>query len=637
MTRRRREFFIRTLLITLISAAAAFTDARSQVLTLPLDQRPKWLRDEGMIMAGSWEPLTYRTRQGTLNGHVPTEEEWATWEYEHSAEVTQKMKDLGVNFVMMHCYKGAGMEVETRTMQDAARFSKQYHDAGLHVGVYAFSGAFLWEPLYRERHEAQNWALLDKDYKPYDYYNMGIRYYWNRNDPGAQAFYKKIVDFAVNEIHADLLHFDNYSKGPGRDANSTDRFREYLRETFTEEEREKMGAADLSTVIPPMNERPENMLDYAWLRFRSQSLAESYKDMGRYARSMKKDILLELNCGAPAGRIRTIDHGLQLQGGEALWSEGRPSGYADGKYTTRILSYKIARSMNNMVFFYANTPVSMAESMAFNTDCLGMICGFENGKIVSPGPAKEYKIEKVVPYIRFYKNRRELFRDAKVTTDVAVLRSFPSQVFADPDNAGLTSSVEQYCIDERVPFQIIYDAQLGHLEDYRVLALAGCVALSDEQVQQILKFVDRGGRLCVVGPVATYNEWMVARKEDVFQNVDKDRIVQTSADGDIGKALLQAVDGHYAANVTAPEGLYAEYTSVAGRQLVHLVNFRPEQPVKNVKVSLLVPDGKKVTRVSVASPDQKGDRAIKFNKKGHTISFMVPEVDTYSIAVMELN
>jgi hypothetical protein len=627
---------VRSLLVTVVIAVASFSDAASQVLTLPLDQRPKWLRDEGMIMAGSWEPLTYRTRQGTLNGHAPTDEEWATWEYEHSADVTQKMKDLGVNFVMMHCYKGAGMEVEKRTMEDAARFAKQYHDAGLHVGVYAFSGAFLWEPLYRERREAQNWAILEKDYKPIDYYNLGIRYYWNRNHPEAQAYYKKIVDFAVNEIHTDLLHFDNYSKGPGRDANSTDRFREYLRKNFTAEQREKMGAADLSLVIPPMNERPENMLDYAWLKFRSESLAASYKDMGQYARSMKKDILLELNCGAPAGRIRTIDHGLQLQGGEALWSEGRPSGFADGKYSTRIVSYKIARSMDNMVFFYANTPVSMAESMAFNSDCLGMVCGFEDGKIVSPGPGKEFKIEEVVPYIKFYKNRRTLFRDAKVISDIAVLRSFPSQVFSDPENAHLTSKVEQYCIDERVPFQIVYDAQLANLEGYRVLALAGCVALSNDQVQQILKFVDRGGRLCVIGPVATYNEWMVSRSGDVFDNVASDRIVRVDADGDIGKALLQSLDGQYAASVTARKGLFAEYTSVTGQLLVHLVNFRPEEPVKNVSVNMIVPKGKKVSRVSIASPDEKADRTIKFSKKGNAISFTVPEVSTYSVAIVEL-
>ena len=628
---------LRLLLIPAYFIFFGITNAYSQVLTLPLDQRPEWLRKEGMIMAGSWEPLTYRTRQGTLNGHVPTDEERALWEKEHSPEVTQKMKDLGVNFIMMHCYKGAGLEVEKETMQDAVRFAKQYRDAGLHVGVYAFSGAFLWEPLYRERREAQNWALLDENHKPFDYYNLGIRYYWNRNDTSAQAFYKKIVDFAVNDIKADLLHFDNYSRGPGTDLNSTLRFREYLRNTFTMEELEKMGASDLSLVFPQKESDLQNTLQYAWMRFKSASLAQSYKEMGKYARAMRKDILLELNCGGPGNRIRWIDHGQQFQGGEAFWSEGGPSGYSNGKYNTRIVSYKIARSHNNMIFYYANTPLSVAESMAFNTDWLGMVCGFENGEIVSPGPDKSHKIEEVLPYIRFYKTRRELFRDAQVTADVAVLRSYPSQVFSDDINAGLTSQVEQYCVNNRIPFQIVYDSQLDQLQRYRVLALAGCVSLSDEQVNKILDFVKQGGRLCVIGPLATHNEWMVKREQDMFANVPKDQMVHASAEDDIGRALRQSAGGQFSFDVSAGEGLYAEYTSTPGHQLIHLVNFQVEQPVKDVKLSMAIPHGKKVKRVRLASPDQKQDQTIRFTKKGREISFTVPEVGTYSIAVVELD
>ena len=624
----------------LISACCIFlgiTDIYPQVLTLPLDKRPEWLRKEGMIMAGSWEPLTYRTRQGTLKGHIPTEEERALWEKEHSPEVTQKMKDLGVNFIMMHCYKGAGLEVEKQTMQDAVRFARQYHDAGLHVGVYAFSGAFLWEPLYREDRGAQNWALLGEDHKPIDYYNLGIRYYWNRNHPEAQAFYKKIVDFAVNDIKADLLHFDNYSRGPGTDANSAIRFRGYLRNTFTADELKNMGASDLSMVFPQKEGDPQTALEFAWMRFKSESLAQSYKQMGQYARSMRPDILLELNCGGPGNRIRWIDHGQQFQGGEAFWSEGGPSGYSDGKYNTRIVSYKIARSLKNMIFYYANTQLSMAESMAFNTDCLGMVCGFENGEIVSPGPDKTHKIEEVIPYIKFYKSRRELFRDADIVADVAVLRSYSSQVFADDDNAGLTARVEKYCIDNRLPFQIIHDTQLSELSQYRVLALAGCVSLSDEEVQKIMNFVKDGGRLCVIGPVATHNEWMVARKGDVFADVPKDQIVRSDTNGDIGEALRQSVGGKFSFNVTGREGLYTEYTATPGQHLIHLVNFRPELPVKDIKVSMTVPRGKQVKRVRLASPDQKQDQIIRFTRKRGEISFTVAEIGTYGIAIVDLN
>jgi hypothetical protein len=616
---------------------ASLTEARSQVLTLPADQRPEWLEKEGVVMAGSWEPLTYRTREGTFKGHAPTKAEQEEWEYEHSPEVTKKLKRLGVNFIMMHCYKGAGLKIEGKTMDDAVRFARQYHQAGLHVGVYVYSGAFLWEPMYREIPESQNWVLLDKNYKPSDYYHMGIRYYWNRNNPDAQAFYKKIIRFAVDSVKADLLHFDNYSQGPGRDANSVNRFREYLRHTFPLSERKKIGAADLSLVVPPMNVPPHSLLDCAWLKFKSVSLTQSYKDMGGYARSLRKDILLELNCGAPENKIRWINHGELLQGGEAVWSEGVPSGYYDGKYRTRIISYKIARCLNNIVFYYANTPVSMAESMAFNADCLGMICSFENGKVVTPGPDKSHKIEEVMPYIRFYKTRRGLFRDAKVIADIAVLRSYSSEVFSDPANADLTSSVEQYCVNERIPFQILYDNQLDRLSQYRSLVLAGCVALSDTQIQKILAYLRQGGHLCIIGPVAKYNEWMVPRLKNPFDSLPSNQIMRTEDVNEIGKALSQSVGGYYSFDVAGKEGLYAEYTATQGRRLVHLVNFRPERPVTGVKVSVRIPEGRSVKSVRIAGPLLKEDRKVSYTAKGRTLYFTVPEVKVYDVAIVEFN
>ena len=67
----------------------------------------------------------------------------------------------------------------------------------------------------------------------------------------------------------------------------------------------------------------------------------------------------------------------------AFWDEERDSGYAHGQIRSRIRSYKVARRMGNMAFTYVATPLEMAESMAFNLDCLGAICQFEYGNIVA--------------------------------------------------------------------------------------------------------------------------------------------------------------------------------------------------------------------------------------------------------------
>ena len=208
-----RRFCPRLVIFVLLVAPSG--SSRADELTLPREERPKWLSSEGLVMAGSWEALPFRIRRDGSPGYTPTAEQVAAWEREHSPEMIQRLKDLGVTFVMMHCYKGGGLETERDSMAAAVEFSKRCHDAGLHVGAYTYSGAFIWETLFPETPAAKDWILLDEDGKPYPYGSADYRYFWNRNHPEAIDFYKKIVRFAVNEIKVDLVHLDNYNRGFG--------------------------------------------------------------------------------------------------------------------------------------------------------------------------------------------------------------------------------------------------------------------------------------------------------------------------------------------------------------------------------------------------------------------------------------
>ena len=134
----------------------------AEPLTLPADQRPEWLARDGIVMAGSWEPLLFRVRRDGSDGYTPSAAERAAYRREHSPQMVARLKALGVNFVMLHCYKGAGLEAERESMQDAVRFAKLCHQSGLRVGVYTFSGAFLWEPFFKEVPAAEAWVVRDR-------------------------------------------------------------------------------------------------------------------------------------------------------------------------------------------------------------------------------------------------------------------------------------------------------------------------------------------------------------------------------------------------------------------------------------------------------------------------------------------
>ncbi|GMU22871.1 MAG: hypothetical protein AMXMBFR13_29550 [Phycisphaerae bacterium] len=606
----------------------------AEPLTLPLNERPEWLARDGIVMAGSWEPLLFRVRRDGAEGYEPTASQRADYQREQSAETVAALKSLGVNFVMMHCYKGFGLTAEKESMADAVRFAKLCREAGLRVGVYNNSGTLGWELLFPELPQAREWTILDAAGRPRTYGRAAYRYYWNRNHPDAQAFHHGIVRFAVEDIRADLLHFDNYNAGPGTEAHSLARFREYLGRTFTPQQREKLGIGPLETVQCPAGRRVEGVLGRAWLDFTSQSLADSYLEIGRYARGLRKDILLELNPGGPGLRIDPpVDHGRMLPGGEAFWDEGQHPGFKDGRLVTRIRTYKVARRMENIAFAYTTNPLEAAEAMAFNLDCLGCIVWFEYGRLTAMPGSTDPVSPSLEPFVRFYQDHRDLFRDASVVAEVATLRSFPSQVYGDPSHARLTADVEQALIEHRVPFQIIYDCHLAELQRYRCLVLAGCVSLSEDQIGLIRRFVSDGGRVCMIGACGTHDEWLIQRDGDPWNDLPQEQVVRVDGAPGALQALDRACGGRRAFTVDAPAGVCAELTEQANRRLVHLVDYRPDGQLSDVRIRVGVPAGRQVRRVTIHTPGRPAAEPA-FQQEGQVAFFSLPRAQVYAVAAV---
>ena len=631
---------MRCTLVLLLLSLAWSDSVKAQVLTLPPDQRPEWLRRDGIVMAGSWEPLFFRVRRDSDSAprYTPTRAEELAYEAEHGEEMITRLTEQGVNFVMIHCHKGAGMAAEQQSMDDAVRFARLCHDAGLHVGTYVDSGTLFHEFLLKEKPGAKHWIVRNDEGNPVPYINSSYRHFHDRCHPEVQNHLREITRFAIEKVQTDLLHFDNYIIGPGSDVNSVDRFNRYLQETFDPQTLRRHGIDPLTAQRPKGGEA--GLLRRAWQEFCCRSLADSYHDLSAYARTLRPDVLVECNPGGVLPSVKPpVDHLRLYTGGDAVFDESGPIGFKNGRLRSRIRTCKIARSLGNMVFTYTATPLDAAEAMAFNFDCLGIICKFEYARLTALPGRPEPPSPELARYVQFFQQRRELLRDANVVADVAILRSFPSQVFGEPAAAAMTGAVEDELILNRICFQILGEQHFDRFRNYRGLVLAGCAALSDSTIQHIRHYVARGGRLCVVGPLATHDEWMRPRPDSALKDLPSDQVRQFQTHDDWVAASNWAAGGQGSLTLDpgpgdrAP-GLCMELTDQPGRRLVHLVNYG-SRPVEHIRVRLTIPGGKTIQKVTLASPEHD-DFPVPFTLEANAVCFDVPVVRVYDIAVVEM-
>jgi hypothetical protein len=311
----------------------------------------------------------------------------------------------------------------------------------------------------------------------------------------------------------------------------------------------------------------------------------------------------------------------------------------DGKLQTHIPAYKAAQAMDNIVFGYVASPLEAAESLAYNTDCLGCIAWFEWGKIVNR-PASDHPVAAdVFPYVRFFHEQRPYYRDARRIADIAVLRSFASHVFANGAYA-CCAAMEEKCIESKVPWAAVYDRQLESLDRFPCLLVVGADALSAKQVALIGDYVKHGGGLIYSEKSGMYDENMQPRSGNPLQPLKDKRVVKvdpTLSVTELTKAISSACGRDPSLHVVAPEYVTTELCEQTNpkRRIVHLVNYNPGSPRSDVKLEVRVPQGWNVRHVGLLSPESPNRRPLPFQQAGSRVSIAVPKLEVYALVSIE--
>lgn len=678
-------------------------------------EEPAWW-DQGVVFVGNWEPLVFRLRKG---GDLPVDVA-ERYQREHTEETVLKLKELGVNMILTHFYK-TGLDSEREDIELAKRLGELCHKHGMKLGTY-IGGTIFAETLLRDVPEAKEWVRYDEHGDPVRYGTQTYRYRPDFNHPGYVNHMKKVIRVAIEDVKTDLIHLDNHALiAPPWTGNTPEinrRFREFLRTKYSAQQlKDRLGFADISAVTVPTWHgiaEPAAMspigdpLIQEWVDFRCQDFAEYYGKLADYARQLNPNVVVELNphgiYGSNRAFLNGIDHARLVPHGSVFWSEERNEAQVtdDGILVSKIRSLKLARTLDQTLFIYTGPQradsekrsyrLLMAESMAYNRNCLGDV----------GSPLSAYNMpDGVRRYIRFYLDNNRHYSSTKVVADVALLRSFPSMAYNSFGPHLETTLMEQLLIQYKIPFEYVFDKDLGDLSKYRAVILADQESLSDRAVEQIREYVRQGGGLVATGRTSLYNDWRRVRKDYGLADVLN---IQVSSDytpsdvlnifytdpgktpvekrGTFGKgrtAYLPAVvpgetvselesvgengfDNSYWALPENSEQIVSAIRYAAGtpfsvefdhaplttvmeltekkdgtERILHWVNYNLGVAAKGTRVTVAAPKGKKVTAVELLSPDGAGSAEGKFTVTGERVRFTLPSLEVYNIAILKLS
>jgi glycosyl hydrolase family 42 (putative beta-galactosidase) len=660
--------------------------------------RARWLENGLIDAGGTHEPYIFVLRRGG-------ERLDARQEYEHqqSEDLIRRLKEQGVEVFHTHLYKGFGMAAEKAGMEDTRRAAEIAHRYGLKVDTYIQWNTMMYETFFTEEPRAKDWVQRDIDGRPilltYGF-QQSFRYRPCFARQEYRDYLKRIVRFAVEEVHTDFIHFDNFDLNAEPDSchcpACVEGFRNFLKAKYSpQKSRERFGFENVGFVNPPQwnrENRPEKMeiiFDPAiqeWVDFRCQLMADALREMALYAKSLNPSVAIEINPHGVTGANRAwenaIDHARLLKWTEAFWTEEEnlPTLTPDGRLVSKIRSYKLARAFDNILLTYiTGDPVAMAECLAFN-----QTLGYVGEDPLSPDMRK---------YLEFYRRNRELFVGSRDVANVAIFRSYPSITYHNARAQLSAVLVEQALIQARVPFALIFDEHLNGLMKYRVVVLPDSECLSDEQLKLLKSFVEQGGGLVATGQAGFYDEWRRLRVEPglsglaepprfarayeetveggplpggpaVRKEVGKGRVVYfpgVEFDGALPasepysaisnrfwkrpKNWDEIVEGvrwtarqEIPLRVEGPDYLIANLVEQLEqrRRILHLVNYNaknvPTIPVVEVWCGL--PQGATAKEARLLLPDERESPRLEFQAKGAGISFEVPKVETYAVAVV---
>lgn len=605
----------------------------------------------------------------------------------------QRMAAAGVRWGRLYFYKGYGLEFEKANMEKDKQAAALMHQLGMKVSVYV-GGTMFTETLYREVPEAKTWEQRDQNGRWVPYGSQTYRHYACPNELAYRAYLKRVLKIAVEDVRADEIAFDNVMLQAEPESCRCERcvraFHEFLRQRYPTKElaMRRFGLPDTEWVrihewesaaqansVSALNDP----VLQEWTRFRCESLANYAVDLSAYVKSLNPNVAVHFNIKGLYSFNRYWTNAVYhpLFAGHIDLMSFDTGGYnaridsSTGALVSQIRSYKVAREIGTSCEESLKDDLQAALHMAFGYEAT--VAGYPGAAWAASG----YNVfTPLVEFFRAYSAR--YYTHTETVADVAVLRNWPSMAYSINATSVPATLMEQVLIQYKVPFDILFDEQLGKAGRYKEIILAGQESISNAQVQILLKYVRDGGTLILTGNTAEYNDWrekrrtnplLPARTEGNGRLVYVPRIVPTGgakareeADTDPEPgATLHTSTKMSPAQWLLPQNHQEIYRTVADNlpkglsiqteaplttvmelltraetreTIAHFVNFDRQHKPAAFRVTVARQMPGPVKSVVCFSPDSNEPTPLKFEEADGHVSFVAPAMRLYSMIVI---
>ena len=140
----------------------------------------------------------------------------------------------------------------------------------------------------------------------------------------------------------------------------------------------------------------------------------------------------------------------------------------------------------------------------------------------------------------------------------------------------------------------------------------------------------------MVGPAATHDEWMIPRDKSALCNLSNEQITRIASIEEFGETFCTIFNDQLSMIIEGPDGLCAELTKQKGVRQIHLVNYHSDRPIENISVTLHLACDQHMKTVILASPEHENDIQLPFRINDSAVTFTVPKVNIYEIAILTL-